>query len=143
MSGPYQDPKREVEKIFCHVLKEKTSIEFFPYKRDDELETPYGVVFCETIRPLVGGSKPRGWNASVRIAYISHVDEVVAGVHAQMVSRVEDALSLIPQGEVDAYRLSESHVRVLGGFIREHQDQSDADSYGDLFQMDVGVVECG
>jgi len=142
MSGPYQDVKRELEQVFCNLLKEKIGVEFKPYKADEELDTPYGVVACSSCRPIAGGASPRGWRAEVKVAYVSHIDEVNSGVHSQKVAEIEDAISLVPQAAVEDYQLQENHIKVAGLFIKEHRDQSESQSFGDVFDVDVGVNEC-
>jgi len=97
MIDSYQDPKREVELTICRHLKEATQVPFFPNKGDLEHELPFGAVLCESMKPLLGGSLPRGYRCDVRVVYVSHMDEVGSLEHSMAIARIEDALNKIPQ----------------------------------------------
>ena len=140
MASVYQDPKREIELILCNILTERVQVDFFPHKRDDERETPYGVVLCEVARPLVGGRAPRGYLCDVKVVYVSHMDETESESHAQNCAKVEDVLSLIPQLDIEEYLLRENHIKIAGLSIRELQEASREQSVGDIFVCTVGAI---
>ncbi len=140
MADSYQDPKREVELLICSILKEATHITFLPNKGDIEHETPFGAVLCESMKPLLGGAKPRGYRCDVRVVYVSHMDEIHSEQHAQNVSRIEDTLNGIPQKKLDDFYLTNNHVKIVGLFIQDIQESSEDHSFGDLFICKVAVV---
>ena len=123
----YHDPKRELEMIFCHLLNERTGIQFYPNKGDVELEPPFGAVVCENARLLNGGTSggkglPKAYLCNVKVMYISHIDEVDAQAHGAHISLIQDTivdlpkddpnLSMLPLDELYGYELSLSLIHI-------------------------------
>jgi len=122
----YHDPKRELEMIFCYLLKQETGIEFYPNKGDVELEPPFGAVVCETAKLLNGGisggslKMPKAYLCNVKVMYITHIDEVDAQEHGANISIIQDTIvdfpkndpevSMLPLDELYGYELSEKSI---------------------------------
>ena len=136
----YQDPKREIELAIGNVLRAETLIDFYPNKGDEERETPFGVVICEQAKPLVGGRAPRGYLCTVKVVYVTHMDDGDTESHSQTIAKIEDALALIPQLDVEDYLLEENHIKIAGLNIDSLEESQQDQSFGDIFICTVGAV---
>lgn len=99
----FHEPKRELEFALCDILNDQVDLRFFPNYGNDPRETPFGAVICEEATPLMGGMRPRAYLCNVQVVFVSHIDEADSQEHGAYISKIEDALMLIPNQVEDSF----------------------------------------
>ena len=99
----YHEPKRELEFALCDILTNKVGLRFYPNYGNEARETPFGAVICEEAKPLTGGMRPRAYLCNVKVVFVSHIDEADSQEHGGYISKMEDALMLIPNKVEDEF----------------------------------------
>jgi hypothetical protein len=97
INDPYHtDPRRMTEQILCEVLNNyaKGAV-FHPSNADTQQELPFGSVYVEESLPTIGDRSPRAYLMSIKVVYVSHINEVGSQLHSENVSRIQDGLNTV------------------------------------------------
>jgi hypothetical protein len=162
--APLTEPRRAIEDAMVRYLGAQVeSVDFFPNDGDNERDLPFCVVLCKGVEPIVsGGLNVNAYKASVKIVYVSHINDVAVGAagaergdfvesynyppataetppsrgHSEMVKHIERALESLA-GSSYAF----GSTRVCGLAIEQFETTSEEQSFADVITCIVGFQE--
>ena len=133
-----KEPRRAIENALIGFLTPQApTVDFFANDGDNTRSLPFCVVMCKELEPLVGGIKSNAYRASVKIVYVSHIDDQInaADVHAEEVKFIERGLEQL------STPYQQGSIYINGLAIESLESASEEQSFANVISCVVGFEE--